>query len=80
MEERLEKGAPVLAEIAPGELHLGDRFTDDIGEWEAIRRPFVTAAGKNAHVTVRMVDRPEFTDLRTWGAHERIRVKRASPL
>jgi hypothetical protein len=31
-----------------------------------------------AHVRVRRVDQSDITEIRTWGAHERINVKRAS--
>jgi hypothetical protein len=60
------------------QLQVGDRLTDETGEWEVIGRPFTTAAGKNAHPRVRKVNQPDATDLRTWGAHEHISVKRAS--
>jgi hypothetical protein len=58
------------------ELQLGDRVSDETGEWEVIGRPFTTAAGKNAHARVRRVDPPHLTDLRTWAAHERVSVRR----
>ena len=66
------------ARVLPMELQVGDRISDEIGEWEVIGRPFVTAAGKIAHARVRKVSQPETTDLRTWGAHARINVKRAT--
>jgi len=59
-------------------LQVGDRIMDETGEWEVIGRPFTTAAGKNAQARVRKVSQPELTDLRSWGAHERISVKRAT--
>jgi hypothetical protein len=34
-------------------LHLGDRLTDETGEWKVASRPYVTSAGKDAHVRVR---------------------------
>jgi hypothetical protein len=64
--------------VLPMELQVGDRFMDETAEWEVTGRPFSTAAGKNAHARVRKVSQPEFTDLLSWGAHERIIVKRAS--
>jgi hypothetical protein len=33
-------------------------------------------AGKNASVRVKKIGQPEITEIRTWGAHERIAVKR----
>ena len=58
------------------EVRVGDRLTHETGDWEVIGRPFTTAAGKNAHVRVRRVNQLETTDLKTWGAHERVAVRR----
>ena len=56
---------------------VGDRLADETGEWEVIARPYTTAGGKNARVRVQKVGEPTVTELRTWGAHERISLKRA---
>jgi hypothetical protein len=58
------------------ELQLGDRLTDETGEYEITGRPYTTNAGKNVHVRVRRVDSAEVTMIRSWSAHERIAVKR----
>ncbi len=58
----------------PMELRVGDRLADETGEWEVIGRPYATAGGKTAHVRVQRVGQPDVTDLRTWGAHERVSV------
>jgi hypothetical protein len=34
------------------ELQLGDRFTDEEGEWEIVSRPRTTNAGKLVHAAV----------------------------
>jgi hypothetical protein len=60
------------------ELQLGDRLTDETGEYEVIGRPYTTNAGKNVHVRVKRVDNPEVTMIRTYAAHERISVQRDS--
>jgi hypothetical protein len=39
---------------------------------------YVTNAGKNAQVRVKKVGQPDVTEIRTWGAHERISVKRTT--
>jgi hypothetical protein len=57
------------------ELQLGDRFADETGEWEVVGLPFTTAGGKNAHARVRKVSQPGLTDLPTWGAHKKVRVR-----
>ena len=56
---------------------VDDRLADDTGAWEVVGRPHTTAVGKNAHVRVRRVV-SDVTMIRTYGAHERISVKRAS--
>jgi hypothetical protein len=58
------------------ELQSGDRITDETGEWEIISRPYVSAGGKLVSAQVRRIDHPKATDLRTWGADERVVVRR----
>ena len=38
--------------------------------------PYTTNAGKDVHVRVRRVDNDEVTMIRSWGAHERVAVRR----
>ncbi len=56
---------------------VGDRFSDETGEWNVVSQPYTTAGGKNAHARVRRVDQPAVVGERTWGAHEHITVRRA---
>ena len=64
--------------VLPMDLQVGDRLADETGEWEVVSRRYTSNAGKDAHARVQKVGQPEVTELRTWGAHERISVKRAS--
>jgi len=50
------------------QLSIGDR----------LGRPFTTAGGKAAHARVKKVSQPDVTEIRSWGAHERVSVKRAT--
>jgi hypothetical protein len=59
------------------ELQIGDRLTDETGEWEIIGPPYTTQMRKNVHVRVRRVDNAEVTMIRTYAARERISVTRA---
>jgi len=62
----------------PIELQIGDRLADETGEWEVIGPLYRSlAGGKNAGARVRMVGRHDVTKIRTWGAHERVEVRRA---
>ena len=69
---------PPIRRLLPMELQTGDRFTDEMGEWEVISRPYTSEAGKLASVHVRKVGQPDVTTLRSWSAHERIAVRRAT--
>ena len=60
------------------QVQIGERLTDSTGEWEVAGRPFTTAGGKNAHVRLQRVNQPGVTEIRTWGAHEKVSVKRGS--
>jgi hypothetical protein len=73
-----EKKSQPLAEqrVLPMQLKLGDRLVDASGEYEVIGRPYTTSAGKDVHVRVQRVDNPGVTMIRSWGAHERVGVKR----
>jgi hypothetical protein len=57
---------------------IGDCLTDETAEWEVIGRPYTTAGGKTAHVRVQRYEQPDITAIRTYGAHERVSVTRAT--
>jgi hypothetical protein len=57
-------------------LQVGDRLTDETGEYEIAGRPYTTNARKDVHVRVRRVDNAEVAMIRTYAAHERVSVKR----
>ncbi len=63
--------------VLPMQLHVGDRFTDETGEWEIISRPYGTVGGKSVHARVRKVGEQAVTEERTWSAYERVTVRRA---
>jgi hypothetical protein len=62
--------------VLPMHLQVGDRFSDDTGEWEVASRPYSTG-GESVNVSVRRVDQPAMVEDRTWLARERIRVNGA---
>lgn len=65
-----EPAAPTTRQVLPMELQVGDRFSEETGEWEVVGRPYTTAGGKNARVRV-------VTEVKLWGAYEKVSVKRA---
>jgi hypothetical protein len=40
------------------QFQIGDRLSDETGEWDVVNRPHTTAGGKTAHARVRRVDQP----------------------
>jgi hypothetical protein len=78
MRKQVKDSKPTLIHVLPMELRVGDRVIDETGEWEVTRPPFTTGAGRNAHANVRKVGHSQLTNLRTWGAHERVSVRRVS--
>ena len=67
---------PTATRILPMQLQVGDRISDETGEWEVVNRPHTMAGAKSAHVRVRRVDQPAVAEERSWGAHGRVAVKR----
>ena len=65
-------------EVSPMDIRPGDVLSDSRSDWAVISPPFCTRAGGIVYVRVRKVDQPDWTNLLTWGAHERVSVKRAS--
>jgi hypothetical protein len=64
--------------ILPMELQVGDRITDETGEWEVIRQPYTTAGGKIVHARVQRINAPDSWEIRNWDASRRVSVRRAS--
>jgi hypothetical protein len=64
--------------VNPMELRKGDRLTDGTGDWVVIGHPFTSAAGTIVHVRVLKVGDPPLTELREWGAQEKVSVKRSA--
>jgi len=77
-EKKREPAQPATRRVLPMELQIGDRLVEETGEWEVAGRPYTTAGGKNARVRVQSDGQPAVSELRTWGAHERVVVKRAT--
>ena len=74
--KKRDENKPAEQHVLPMQLQVGDRLTDETGEWEVASRPYVTNAGKDTSASRRLAW-PEVTELRTWAAHERVSVRRA---
>lgn len=59
------------------ELRVGDRFTDETGEWEIDAPTWTTGSGKVVQARLRKVGEPAVIEERVWGAHEMLAIQRA---
>jgi len=75
-EKTPEPEKPPELKLLPMQLQIGDRLTDETGEYEVIGRPFTTAGGKTANVRAKRVG-SDVTMIRVYGAHEHVTVSRA---
>ena len=65
-------------QVLPMSLRPGDRLADEAGEWEVLGRPYSTGGGKTVPVRVQRMGGSEAQMVRTWGAREKVSVRRAS--
>jgi hypothetical protein len=75
-EKDTPRSTPADVRVLPMQLRLGDRLTDETGDYEVIGRPYTTAGGKTANVRVKRVD-SDVQMIRVYGAHERVAVRRS---
>ena len=66
---------PATPGALPMQLQLGDRFTNEEGEWEIATRPWTTHGGKIVHATVQKPGDPSTKRDKTWGAHEQLTIR-----
>jgi hypothetical protein len=71
---------PFCYRLLPIQLQIGDRVSEESGEWEIASRPTATAGGWRVYARVRRLDRSGRVEDRTWVANERISVRRTTPL
>jgi hypothetical protein len=75
-EKKREPQAPADTKMLPMEVRIGDRLADETGEWEVVGRPYTSPGGKSTHAHVRRVGQAGESEVRAWGAFERISVRR----
>ena len=67
--------------IFPGQIHIGDRFTDtdagdELHEWEVVSRPVTFKKGHEVRARVQRPGDPGTAREKYWAAHEKITVRR----
>ena len=73
---------PTLS-IFPGQIHIGDRFTDaetgdEPHEWEVVSRPVTFKKGHEVRARVQRPSDPGTAREKSWAAHEKITVRRGT--
>ena len=62
--------------ILPMEIQIGDRFTDEEGEWGVASHPATLHGAKSLRARVRRVEQPATERDVTWPAHVRVEIRR----
>ena len=62
--------------VFPMQLQIGDKLSDETGQWEVVGRPRTTCGGKKTEARVQRADKPGLTETRTWGSYEKVTVIR----
>ncbi len=60
------------------QLRVGDRFTDEEGEWEVVGRPSTASGEKAVQALVRRVGDPTGERPMIWPAHEKLTIRRVT--
>jgi hypothetical protein len=58
------------------QLQVGDKLSDETGQWEMVGHPHTTGGGKKAEARVRRADKPGLTETRAWDSYEKVMVVR----
>ena len=59
---------PFTARAFPMQLQVGDKLTDETGQWGVVGRPRTTGGSKKTEARVQRADKPGLTETRTWGS------------
>jgi hypothetical protein len=71
-----DAGAETVS-VLPMEIQVGDRFTDEEGEWEAVSHPAALHGAKTLRARVRRTEQPAAERDVTWPAHVRVEIRRS---
>ena len=70
---------PSTTRVFSVQLQVGDKLTDETGQWEVVDRPRTTGGGKKTEARVPRADKPGLTETRAWGSYEKITAIRRLP-
>ena len=58
------------------EIQIGNRFTDEEGEWEVVSHPAALDGANSPRARVRRTEQPGIERDVTWPAHVRVEIQR----
>jgi hypothetical protein len=64
--------------VLPMEIRVGDRLTDEQGEWAVDTHPSALHGGKNLHARLRKVGDPATVRYVTWPVQQKVTVRPAA--
>lgn len=73
---RLIKTDKFAFRVLPMQLELGDILSDERGEWRVVGRPLAMSGSSMVSVRVESVRQLGVTQIRSWGGHEHVVVRR----
>jgi hypothetical protein len=76
--EAVQGGDNVTVSLLPMEVQIGDRFTDEEGEWEVVSHPATLHGAKTLRARVRRAGEPAIERDVTWPAHVRVEIRRGA--
>ena len=65
-------------DVLPIELQVGDRITDEAGEWEVIAPAGTPRQAAGSPTRAQPIDQPASWEIRSWDALKQISVKRGN--
>jgi hypothetical protein len=78
--EAQARGDTATVSVLPMDIQIGDRFTDEEGEWEVVSHPATLHGAKNLRARVQRPGQPATERDVTWPAHVRVEIRRGTNL
>ena len=63
--------------VLPMDIQIGDRFTDEEGEWEVVSHPATLHGAKSLRARVKRTAPPADERDVTWPAHVKVEIRRS---
>ena len=63
-------------QVYPNQLHVGDRFTNDDGEWEVASRPVTFKQEHELRARIQRLGDPGASREMAWPMYERLAIRR----